>query len=220
MPTTIEALIVIALVVSPGYIFARFARDVIALSRDSGDFRFLLPAITCGTLIHILMSFWTVRIVGYYRETTVEYHLVEFLGWGLATGFIVPILLGIGISQIAKRPIVDDFLDRIGMGYVDRLPTAWEFAVRIDRSPYVRVHLRDQATPIGGLFGRGSFASTTPNRADLFIEEVVPLDAYGNFTGERYPDTWGAWISHDVISHVEFFEGAQEEMRDELDSNN
>jgi len=53
MPTTIEALIVIALVISPGYICVRFARDVISLSRDSGDIRFLLPAITCGTLVHI-----------------------------------------------------------------------------------------------------------------------------------------------------------------------
>src|SRR5680860_484525 len=202
MPTTIEALIVIALVISPGYICARFMRDVIFLSRDPGDIRFLLPAITCGTLVHILMSWWSVGILCYYRAGEIEDHIREFIGWGVATGFVAPIVIGVGVSLIAKIPLVDKLLEKIGMGYADRLPTAWEYSLRYKRAPYVRVHLKDQVSPIGGIFGKKSFASTEPSRADLFLQEVLILNEEGQFTGERY-DNWGTWISHDSILRIE-----------------
>jgi len=192
MPTTIEALIVIALVISPGYICVRFARDVISLSRDSGDIRFLLPAITCGTLVHILMAWWSVRILRYYRGGTLDNHLPEFIGWGVITGFVAPMVFGVVISQFAKLPWVDKQLDKIGMSYVERLPTAWEYALRLNPSPYVRVHLKDHEAPVGGVFGKRSFAASDPHRADLFIEKLLILDENGSFTGDAFPNSWGA----------------------------
>ena len=46
MPTTIEALIIIALVISPGYVLATLASGVIEFANEPGDLRFLLPTIT------------------------------------------------------------------------------------------------------------------------------------------------------------------------------
>lgn len=87
MPTTIEALILIALVISPGYVCARFARDVISLTRDPGDLRFLLPAIACGTLVHIVIFPWSIQILDYYRHGILRDHSLEVVVWGLVTGF-------------------------------------------------------------------------------------------------------------------------------------
>lgn len=56
MPTTIEALVIIALVISSGYVFAKLAGDVIAFGSEQSDLHFLLPTITYGTIIHIVMS--------------------------------------------------------------------------------------------------------------------------------------------------------------------
>jgi hypothetical protein len=64
----------------------------------------------------------------------------------------------------------------MGLSYVDRMPTAWEYWLRGYRSSYVRIHLKGNPRPIGGIFGQESFGSTEPNGADLFILEVAPLD--------------------------------------------
>ncbi len=204
MPTTLEAIILIALVISPGYVCARFARDVISLTRDPGDLRFLLPAITCGTLVHVVIFPWSIRILDHYQQGSLRDHSLQFVVWGLVTGFALPITLGVGISQLAKRPQIDRLLDRIGMGYVERMPSAWEYVIRLKRSAYVRIHLKGQTVPIGGRFTQSSFASTTLKEADLFIQQVWQLDENGDFVRPLL-DNWGAWISHDTISHIEFF---------------
>jgi hypothetical protein len=104
---------------------------------------------------------------------------------------------------------VDWLLDKVGMGYSERLPTAWEYVLRKNwtSAPYVRLYLKEQPLPVGGVLGSSSFASTEGKREDLYLQELLPLDELGRFTAQRY-DNWGAWFSHDSISRVEFFEGA------------
>lgn len=203
MPTTIEALIIIALVLSPGFVFARVASGVIAFAREPGDVRFLLPTITCGTFVHIVLSWWTVRIVEFYRDDALGDHPLQVVFWGFVLVFAAPAFLGVCAGQIANLRIVNDWLDVIGLGYVDRMPSAWDYMIRSDRPGFARVHLKDGRS-IGGVFFDQSFASTTPERADLFLEELWQLDDKGAFVAPL-PETQGVWIAHDVMEYVELY---------------
>lgn len=212
MPT-IEALIIIGLVIAPGYICARFARGVIAFSANTGDLRSLLPAITLGTLVHIIVSPWTSNIFTFYEHGTLEHHRPQFVAWGLFAVILVPVLLGVGIGWLSNQPRVDGLLDRIGLGYIDRTPSAWDFVMRLQQGLWVRVWLHGVTEPIGGRYDKESFASLAQDRPDLYIQEVWLLDEDDNFL-EPYPDSFGIWISHQSISHIEFFIGSSGEMHD------
>lgn len=218
MPTTIQALVIIALVISPGYVFARVAGDVIAFAdseSDHGDLRFLLPTVTAGTFIHLLMSFWTVRIVDYYRFDSLRNHPVELVLWGATVIFAVPVVLGIGLGRFLNLHIVDQLLDRVGLGYVDRMPSAWDYVMRLERPAYVRVYLTSGQV-IGGEYASQSFASTVPNRADLYLEQLWQLDADGEFL-QPIVDNWGVWISQSTIERVEFFDSGEDDEDVDLD---
>lgn len=68
-PTTLEALVIVALVLSPGYVFTQIARRLIAHVPEPTDLRFLLTIITLGTFIQaIAFPFWTSSILRYHLE--------------------------------------------------------------------------------------------------------------------------------------------------------
>ena len=39
--------------------------------------------------------------------------------------FAAPAALGVAAGQFANLPVVNDWLDVIGLGYIDRMPSAW-----------------------------------------------------------------------------------------------
>ncbi len=203
MPTTIQALVIIALVISPGYVFAKLAGGVIAFAREPGDLRFLLPTITCGTVVHIVMSPWTFQIVDYYNSRVLTDHPTKLVLWGIALVFVVPAILGIGLGRLSNVPWVDSMLDKVGLGYTDRTPSAWDYVVRLERPGFIRVQLSEGGT-VGGEYFAMSFASTRPDRADLYLEKAWQLDEAGNFQ-RPLADSEGIWIAHDAMKYVEFF---------------
>jgi hypothetical protein len=217
MPTTIQALVIIALVISPGYVFAKLAGGVIAFAREPGDLRFLLPTITCGTVVHIVLSPWTFHIVDLYNAKNLTDHPFELVMWGIALIFVVPAILGIGIGRFSNIPWVDRQLDKVGLGYIDRTWSAWDYVLRQGRPGFMRVHLKD-GSMVGGEFFAESFASTTPERADLFLERAWQLDKDGNFE-QALLDGQGIWIAHDTMQYIEFFsEGNRRDQKDERET--
>lgn len=203
MPGTVEALAIIVIVVAPGYVLATVAGDVIAFARVPGDLRILLPTITLGIAVHLSLSFWTIRLVDLYQDDQLANHLGELIAWGACLVFVVPIAAGVIIGRMSNTAFVDGMLDKIGLGYVDRMPSAWDFLLRTERSGFMRLHLKDQRV-IGGVFYSGSFASTNPERPDIYLEQTWLLDEKGSFI-EALPDSQGLWVSHDAIEYVEFF---------------
>jgi hypothetical protein len=203
MPTTIEALVIVALVLLPGFVLARVAGGVIAFAREPGDMRFLLPTITCGTFVHIALSWRTVQIVDHYGDGTLSNHSWQVVSWGFVLVFAAPAVLGVVAGQLANLPVIDDWLDVIGLGYIDRMPSAWDYMIRSDRPGFVRVRLKEGGM-LGGVFFNQSFASNAPERTDLFLEELWQLDEYGGFVAPM-PATQGVWIAHDAIERVEVY---------------
>jgi hypothetical protein len=107
------------------------------------------------------------------------------------------LVLGIGVGQLTLWKSLDRLLDRIGLGYVDRMPSAWDYVVREPRGSWVKIQLKDGLGIIGGIYGSNSVASLDPRRADVYLEETWQLDEAGNFVGPVI-DSQGVWVAHDV----------------------
>lgn len=54
LPTSIEALLIIALILSPGYLFTTTVRRSVAYAWETSELRLVLTTITAGTLIQLL----------------------------------------------------------------------------------------------------------------------------------------------------------------------
>lgn len=206
MPATTQALVIAVLVLSPGYIFIQVARRVIAYIEEPTDGRFFLAIITMGTVIHALLFPWSTRIYGYYQANTLIDHTREVFCWAAVTIFILPLFLGVFLGWLSTVWWIDKVLDKIGFGYIDRTPSAWDHAVKAKRGKYVRVNLKDGKGRIGGIYSQNSLGSINARRPDLFLEEAWLLDEDGNFTA-RIPNSSGVWIPHDTMGYVEFLEG-------------
>lgn len=207
LPTTIEALVIVALVLSPGYVFTQIARRVIPHIQEPSDFRFLLTIITTGTVLHGLAFPWTSRILDYYIDRTLYENRWEIFAWVSIAGFLAPLLLGVVAGQLTLHPWVERALDYIGLGYIDRMPSAWDFVMRRRQPDYVRIHLKDGQGIVGGVFAGQSFGSLDPKRADIYLEQAWQMDEDGNFR-QAIPDSHGLWVAHDVMAYVYFLEGA------------
>lgn len=204
MPATVEALVIVALVLAPGYVLAFMASAVIALVRtDRTDLSALLPTIACGAFVHAVLSPWTLRVLEYYRTGALADHAGELVFWGIALVFLVPATLGVLAGQILNTDAVDRVLDRLGLGYVDRMPSAWDFVIRKEEPAFVLVYLTTGEV-VGGTFSNGSFGSTTAGKGDLYLEQVWELDEQREFV-KPLRGTTGIWIANSSISRIEFF---------------
>jgi len=205
-PSTIEALFIIALVLSPGYLFTQVARRLIAHIPETTDLRFLLTVVTTGTVIQAFaFPLWTIRILEYYFDQELAQHLVQVFSWMVIVCLLLPIALGIVVGRLTLLPWVDKQLDKIGLGYIDRMPSAWDYVVRDPKGNWVRVYLRDGQGVIAGKFSVHSVASLDPKRADLYLEEAWLLDDDGKFD-QPVPGSRGVWIAHDVMAYVDFLD--------------
>lgn len=207
LPTTIEALVIVALVLSPGYIFTQVARRVIAHVEEPTDVRFLFTVIAAGTAIHGLMFPLTSYVLDYYVARTLPQHRWAVFFWAIIVAFVVPVVLGVVVGRMTLWRWVESLLDKIGLGYVDRMPSAWDFVMRQRRPDYVRIHLKDGGGVVGGAFGDRSFGSLDPKRADIYLERAWQLDDDGIFR-QPIADSHGLWVAHDVMAYVHFLEGA------------
>ncbi len=163
MPTSVEAVIILVFLVSPGVIFFQFARFSIANLKETTDVRLLVTMITAGVAIHVIAFPWSNRILNYYFDSQLFRHRWEIFLWAIVVVFATPAVLGAISGRIAALKPIEDILDRIGLGYVDRMPSAWDYVLRQESARYVRIHLKDGAGTVGGVFGNQSFGPPSPN---------------------------------------------------------
>lgn len=65
------------------------------------------------------------------------------------------------------------------------------------------IHLKSGIL-IGGLYYKDSFASSYPEKKDLYIKEVWKIDENGKFL-EKIDRTEGMLINYDIIDYIEMF---------------
>lgn len=210
LPTTLEAVVIIALVFVPGFIFVQLIRRAIAHFPDSVDARHFVAILAAGMFLHVLIYPVSTRwIVDWYLSGSLQEHWTVAYLWLIVAVFLWPIVMGILTAKLIPQTWVDRQLDRVGLGYIDRIPTAWDYSVLPDEGSWVKIHLRDE-TMIAGIFGQRSFASLYSRQRDIYLEVVYNLDDNRDFASPVV-DNDGVWIAHDVISHIEFFRPAAQQ---------
>jgi hypothetical protein len=71
----------------------------------------------------------------------------------------------------------------------------------------VRFH-RKEGTDLGGYFGERSFATSSPEGQEIYVEEVWRLDEDGRFI-EPVEESQGAIVHSEDCTLIEFFEASQ-----------
>lgn len=203
MPTSIEALTIVALVLTPGYICLWSARQAIRQFAKQSDAEFVISTVAVGVVVNAVVYPILGRVVlRHYRNGDLVDHDGLVVVWGLLTIAIVPVLLGVGIGRLINR--FPRFFVPLGLDPAARVPSAWDFSMQRRQGCYVRVHLTDGQV-VAGTFSRHSYASSDEKRLDLFLEQVWFVDEDGYFLAP-VPDSGGVWIAPASIARVEFTE--------------
>ena len=205
LPTTYEAVVILALLLLPGYIFGQVAGRAIAHSSDAIDVRYIFRIFATGIALHAcLFPYWTVDLVRLYNADLLSTAIDRTFWWFVTTSFLWPVVAGTLVGLLIPTKGVDWMLDKICRGYIDRLPSAWDYAVRLGPA-WVKVYLHDGSI-IGGLYADQSVASIDSRHRDLYIEQVYTLDDTG-VINDAVTDSLGMWISAAAIDRIEFLYG-------------
>jgi len=208
METARETLVVLALLLLPGYLAAEaFVRN--NPYAEPSELRFVLQLTVWSALVHLIALPVTIPLIEVIRRdpgfeilTTSFWFAVSI--WFVLFLIVVPLGLGVGLGGLmATRPL-QRLLSRYGMGLRDQLPTAWDWTLRPRRAGgWLRVYLKNYDEPVSGRFGRESFVGLSPHSDDIFLERLTKRGSW-----DLVPDSAGVWIAADQVDFVEFYDEA------------
>ncbi len=203
MPTSVQALIVIAVAITPGYICLWIARQAIRQVSKQSDVELVLSTIAVGFVVNgMTFPIGGRQVLQRYRaDTLLDRPGLLFL-WAVLTIIVVPVCLGFLLGWAINR--YPRFFAPVGLDATGRILHAWDYAMQRPDSYYVRVWMKEGGV-IGGRYSTDSFASSDRQRPDLFLEEVWFLDGDDYFL-EPDPGSAGVWIAAEGIVRVEFTE--------------
>jgi hypothetical protein len=196
-----EVLILLLFLLVPGFVFIRVI-DTLHPGRRA----------TMGHQI-IDVGFWSVAILAVWFLPAVllfrygpglSYGLYPLLLFILIVGgiFVTPILLAYILHRLELRGT----LEKLGTK-PSPTPSEWLFSHEAGKHFYVRFH-RKEGKDLGGYFGENSFATSSPNGQEIYVEEVWRLDEDGRFV-ERVEETQGAIVNREDCTLIEFVERPQ-----------
>ena len=224
-PATFQALLIVVLVVVPGFVFSQFTRRSLGPTiQDKVDWRYVISIIARGILLHLTFPgsyLWTLDIARQYRSYRSEDLLDNLLPtgvWAIIVLYLWPTVTAMIISRVVIWHWVDGLLSFFGMHYVGRIPSAFDYAM-LRGGAWVKIYLNDDSrTVIAGEFGKDSAYDTDGRSQDIFIEKVYNLKDDGNF-GPEVTDTDGMWIALNRVSRIEFLRNKGDNVAGEGESN-
>jgi hypothetical protein len=83
-------------------------------------------------------------------------------------------------------------------------PTSWDHYFNQGEDCFVLIHMKADGEMLGGLFSGKSFASSYPEKEDLYLEELWKVDEYGRFK-EKVAGTNGLLVNFEEVKYIEFF---------------
>lgn len=95
IPTSIEAIAVIAILFIPGYIFLQFTKNAVAFVPQNVDARYVFAVITWGGLLHLVFFWWTRVVLEWYLSNSLDDHQWEVARWAAIVLVIAPLFAGL-----------------------------------------------------------------------------------------------------------------------------
>ena len=193
-----EVLILLLFLLVPGFVFIRVI-DTLHPGRRA----------SMGNQI-IDVGFWSVAILAvwflpavllFQRGSGLPYGLYPLLLFVLIVGgvFATPLLLAYILHRLELRGT----LKKLGTK-PSPTPSDWVFSGSADDHYHVLFHRKD-GKDLGGYFGENSFATSSPNGQEIYVEEVWRLDEDGRFV-EPVEETQGAIVNREDCTLIEFVE--------------
>lgn len=102
IPTSVEAIAVIAILFIPGYIFLQFTKNAVAFIPQNVDARYFFAVITWGGLLHLGFFWWTRIVLEWYLSDDLDDHQWEVARWAAIVLVIAPLVAGLLGSWIIK----------------------------------------------------------------------------------------------------------------------
>ena len=131
-----------------------------------------------------------------------KYIYLEFFGIPVDIPFFIIIFIVIFTPFILKYLFNLSFLKNIIVRTYNR--SAWDQFFSKREPCIVVIHFIDDSPTISGRFGANSFATSFPNKKEIYLEKIWELNEDGTFKEKDYSK--GLYISCENIKFVEFFE--------------
>lgn len=214
MPVSVEALVIIVLVVVPGLVAARTLRAENPSSLGS-DRSAVFLALIFSVLLHLLLLPYTLSLVPEFVSfrAAVQEAIqkgqpasvgLSLIVWAIVVMFVAPVILGMLLSWLWRCDALRSFWRFLGLSVAQLTPSAWDWLFLSQKEGcWVIAELAD-GSMVGGEFGESSFASLSPNNKDIYLEKEYYVDVDHNFI-EPIPDSIGVWVSGDKLQHLHLY---------------
>jgi hypothetical protein len=141
-----------------------------------------------------------------------DYTLRYFVGFFIAViliAFVSPALLAVGYYKLRASDRFQESIKKVaGERVPDPSPSPWDFFFQTDRVVLIRFHLHS-GERFGGLYAKGSNASSHPHPQQIYVKKLYRLDENGGFA-EEVENTLGAIINKEDCKMIEFLEAEAE----------
>jgi hypothetical protein len=199
--TAPEAIILLLYLIVPGYVAVK-VYDLLAPG-ERRSFADTIIDILAWSFILMLFWFWPfITLYEYSDRLSMWLHyLIAFVLTILAV-FATPVLAAYLMYTVRHRGFVRGVAE--GSSFHPS-PTSWDwFFSEKANNYYVRFHLKT-GEKIGGYYGENSFATSFPNKQEVYVEEAWHLDEDEKFT-EPIEGTKGALVGREDCTLVQFLE--------------
>lgn len=202
-----EVLALFLFFVVPGFV-AMSVYDLIVPAERRNFGEHVVDLVSYSFAILLLWAWPFLALFGGRQDYTLGY----FVGFFIAViliAFVTPSLLAVGYYKLRTSDRFQEWIKKLaGERIPDPSPTPWDFFFQTGRVALIRFHLHS-GERFGGLYAKGSNASSYPQPQQIYVKKLYRLDKEGRFV-EEVEDTLGAIINKDDCKLIEFLEAEPE----------
>lgn len=198
MPGSLSQIWVLLVFIIPGFVLMRVKR-VAYPTAEASTGSTMLDSLTLSCVVYALAS--PLLYLSYlYRWPVTRPVLFSILA--LVILLVVPCGLGTLYVRFTKSGRARWLREVLGFPNPD--PTAWDYLFRKQRAYWVWLTFKSGKV-MAGLFGPNSFASSFPNKQDIYVEKLLRLDENGHVV-ELIDGSAGALVKMEDLERIQFFE--------------
>jgi hypothetical protein len=220
VPTTLTALMIVLLVIVPGFVATTMWGRSRTWKGHASDFRTMLLSVAISGVIHVISAPLTILWIIPARGDLIG-HSYRVAGWAALVVLVIPTGLGIGAARFSdwfQGPMLKA-TDLQSLGIFRRVwavlvrggvtPSIWDWVFEVEPPDerYVVLTFSD-GSRIGGVFEAGSYALTSPETHGLFLTKEWVLDENGNFIAE-IPGSQGVMIDASEVRSLRILGGRE-----------
>jgi len=211
MPTTFLALLIMLLVAGPGFIAKTVMNSSLVRRRQTVQ-EWIVEVIVLGGINCVPFAL-AYALVAHF----IQLRLNDFTAFPPASGTVLvtvlmfvtffimtPIALGVVVVTLLDKGVLGFLFGLLGVQMPDQTPLAWDFYFNKRQQCWVVATLLDSAK-VAGFMGPNSFAATSVDGQDLYLEVAYNLTADGTMDEQPVPHSGGIWLQGAQIKCLEFY---------------